>query len=170
MPSRRTVLALLASTVLSAPLVLAAGPAEGPEAFVAGIYARISAGDGTAGGADFVHPPEVRPRTFTAELCQLWAQAEAKAESQGEMGPVDIDLFTNSQDPQVQKVAVEVLDADADRARVRVALWPAPPQSGEAPSARIELDLRRAQGAWKIDDMRSLGADGWSLRGLLRDF
>lgn len=164
MSSRRAVLAGLVLLAV-APAALAA-PADDPKAFLAALYARVTAGDGTAGGVDFHEPATVRPKLFTASLCKLWKAAEKAAS--GDLGPIDFDLFSDSQDPLVKAVKIDVLSADATRARVSVALFPAVPKPGEAPGSTIVFDLRREGGGWKIDDMGGGSGDGvWRLRAFL---
>lgn len=99
-------------------------------------------------------------------MCALWAAAE-KAIS-GDLGPIDFDLFSDSQDPLVKAVKIDVVSADAAKARVSVGLFAAAPKPGEAPGTTIVFDLRREGGGWKIDDMGAGSGDGaWRLRALL---
>ncbi|MDK9697140.1 MAG: hypothetical protein OEL76_12165 [Siculibacillus sp.] len=166
MPSRRLFLALLATT-LATPSAVAAAPAGSPEAFVAAIYARITAGDGTAGGSEFTDPT-ARDRWFTAPVVEMWREGDERAEKDGDIGPVDFDLLTASQDPMVRRVAVEPRGAGADVATVRVGLFSSKKaKPGEKPYATLDFVLKRAAGGWRIDDVLSRAKETWTLRELL---
>ncbi len=165
MSSRREVLA--AGLAIAASLVAPGAFAEEPtpEAHMKGLYARITAGKGDSGGQQYWTEPKVRARFFSAALVKTWAKAEAKAKASDDVGPIDFDPFTNSQDPQVKSVAIERLDDDGPLAKVRVTL-----QGGGQTGAdgKLVFDLIKEAGAWKIDNVYGSGSgDPWNLRALL---
>lgn len=167
MPSRRLVLASLGFAFAFAPAMAVAAPAETPEAFITAIYARITAGDGRKGGSDFTEA-KVAGRWFTRSVVKLWTAAEAKAEKDGEIGPIDFDLFTDSQDPEVRSVTVEPREATPDTATVRVGLFAAKkPKPGAEPYTTLDFVLKQENGGWRIDDVKQVSSEPWSLRGLL---
>ncbi len=168
MPSRRRVLAALAGALVFAPGLAVAAPADTPEALVAAAYARVTAGDGRMGGSEITEPEAVG-RWFTRDVVKRWAAANAKAEKDGDIGPVDFDLLTDSQDPEVRRVAIEPREATADAAVVRVGLFAKKKgKPGEKPYTTLDFVLKRQDGAWRIDDVRKpAGEFPWSLRGLI---
>lgn len=168
MPSRRHFLVAVAFALATTALPAIAAPADTPEAFLSAIYARVTAGDGTKGGSEFTEA-KAAGRWFTRSLVKLWAEAEAKAETAGEIGPIDFDLLTDSQDPLVRRVAIEPREVKPESAVVRVSLYAAKkPKVGEKPGAVLDFVLLRESGAWRIDDVRQVSStDPWTLRGLL---
>lgn len=166
MPSRRVVLAALAAVVL-APTVAFAAPADTPEGFIGAIYARVTAGDGTKGGSEFTEA-KAAGRWFTRSVLEIWTKAEAKAEKDGEIGPIDFDLLTDSQDPQVRRVAIEPRETKPDAATVRVGLFAAKKaKPGEKPYSTLDFVLKQENGGWRIDDVKKVSSEPWTLRGLL---
>lgn len=161
MPTRRTVLISLAAFAL-APAARAAGSAE---AFLEAIYRKLVSGGGTSGGQSMWVEPKDRVKWFSAALVKRWAEAETRAKSRGEeIGPVDFDPFTNSQDPQLKGFSLEKLDALPPVTKVRVRLK-GPGYEGEG--GELVFDLVDEKG-WKIDDiLGSTGGDRWSLKDIL---
>ena len=161
MVSRRLVLAAVLA-VLAAPAL--AQPAETPEAFLAAIYGRVCAGDGTAGGAAFTDR-KGRARVFVKDLVKIWDKADAEAEKTGEIGPIEFDPFTDSQDPEVRRFAVQSLEAGADRARLAVSLFrDRKAKAGEKPQTVLEFTLAREAGGWRIADIARKGGEmPWTL-------
>jgi hypothetical protein len=99
----------------------------------------------------------------------LWAKADAHT-PKGDVGPVDFDPVTNSQEPVVMLLSVvaEKLEADKAVAAVTIAGRGAP--RANAADNTIRYGFVRRDGQWKIDDI--LGAsDGepWSIRDMLTD-
>jgi hypothetical protein len=167
MPSRRRLLAAVALAFAGAALPAVAAPVEAPEAFIAAIYARITAGDGTKGGAEFTEA-KAAGRWFTRAVVVAWQKAEAKAEKDGEIGPIDFDLLTDSQDPQVRSVAIAPRGTTPTGATVRVGLFAAKkPKPGAAPYTTLDFVLKQENGGWRIDDVKKVSSEPWTLRGIL---
>lgn len=169
MSSRRRFLAALGVSlaVSFAPALAATVPSQAPEAFIAAIYARVTSGDGTKGGGEFTEA-KAAGRWFSREVVKAWVAAEAKAEKDGDIGPIDFDLFTDSQDPQVRSITIEPREATIDVAVVRVGLFAAKkPKPGEKPYTTLDFVLKRETGGWRIDDVRKVSSEPWTLRGLL---
>lgn len=161
MPTRRTVLFSIAALTL-APAARAAGSAE---SFLEAIYRKLTSAGGTSGGQSMWIEPRDRVKWFSAALVKRWAEAENRAKSRGEeVGPVDFDPFTNSQDPQLKSFTLERLDALPPVTKVRVRLK-GPGYEGEG--GELVFDLVDEKG-WKIDDIQgSTGGDRWSLKDIL---
>lgn len=161
MVSRRFVLAA-AFASLAAP-ALAQTP-DTPEAFLTAIYGRVSAGDGSAGGAAYTDK-KGRARVFVKDLVRIWDKADAEAEKSGEIGPIEFDPFTDSQDPEVRRFTVQSLEAGADRARLAVSLFrDRKAKAGEKPQTVLEFTLVREAGGWRIADIARKGGEmPWTL-------
>ena len=167
MPTRRRLLtAVVIATFAAAPIVAVA--ADSPEAFVASVFARVTAGDGSNGGSE-ITDRSARGRWFTRSVVDVWNKAEDRAEKDGDIGPIDFDLLTDSQDPEVRRVSIEPRGGQPDRAVVRVGLFASRKvKQGERPHSVIDVVVVREDGAWRIDDLKQVSSsDPWSLRGLL---
>jgi len=164
MPSRRSFLRSAAVLAVSS-LIVDRAVAEEPtaEAHLTGIYKKLAAGNGDSGGQIYWLEPKDRPKWFSAALVKLWADAEKRAKSRGDdLGPIDFDPFTNSQDPQVKGFKIEKLDALPPVTKLRVTLAGYPAGDGV-----LVFDLIKEKG-WKIDDiLGSTGGDRWSLKEIL---
>ena len=157
---------------LSTTLLLVSAPrpaASDPVAIVTAIYQKAAKGKGESGGQFLWLDPKVRPRTFSRSLVALWAKAEA-ATPEGDIGPVDFDPVTNSQDPGVKSFSVVSEKQTAEKATVAVTMTETVAQRSAATDRTVRYDFVREEGRWKIDDIRST-ADGrpWSLRKILSE-
>jgi len=164
MPTRRLVL-LGAAVWLATP---ARAASEGPDALLTRIYRSVTGGDGTAGGAEFTDKT-ARRRYFVRAICDAWDKAEADAERDGEIGPIDFDPLTDSQDPSVGRFELRPLTTGEDTAKLRVTLFarrrPAP---NERPRTTLDVTLKREADGWRIDDIaRTAGDTPWRLREIL---
>jgi hypothetical protein len=173
MISRRMLL-LTGTAGLSAfavsPLALAAPPpANDPVAIVNAIYTRAAKGKGAGGGAFIMENKAAKARYLSKALVALWAKADAHT-PKGDVGPVDFDPVTNSQEPDVKSFSVVTETLEADKAVIAVTIA----GHGEARKKAADNTLRysfvRDGERWKIDDI-SGASDGepWSIRGMLAD-
>lgn len=164
MVSRRLFIAGLAALPWTMSAV--AAEASDPQTFLAEIYKRIAQTKKRKVN-DFWQAPEGRPSAFTTDLVALWAKAEAKVEP-GDQGPIDFDLFTNSQDSGPKAPTFTTVDNDGTNAHVRATL--AAPKPGKEASADdvLVFALKHETVGWRIDDIHgSVSGDNWNLRGLL---
>jgi hypothetical protein len=163
MLSRRMFIAAVSATAVIGPAF--AAEASDPQGFLAGVYKRIAQTKKRKVN-DFWQAPEGRPSGFTAEVVALWAKAEKKSE--GEIGPIDFDLFTNSQDSGPTAPALTTVDDDGTTAHVRAVLKA--PKPGKEPTADdvLVFTLKHEAAGWRIDDIHgAVSGDIWNLRGLL---
>lgn len=166
MIDRRALVAVLAGLSLIGASPVTAAPAapagDTPEAFLTAIYAKITAGDGTSGGAAF-YDKAARPKVFVASLVAVWDKAEAEAEKTGEIGPIEADPFTDSQDPQVRRFTLKSLETAPDKARIRVSLFRDRKPTAK-PQTVLDFTLVREAGGWRIADIAHEGGDmAWTL-------
>jgi len=161
--------------LLGATVLIAAGPAQAapaalsdPVAIVNAIYARAARGKGDGGGAFIIETRAAKAKYLSKSLIRLWADADAHT-PKGDVGPIDFDPVTNSQDPDLKsfKVVAEKLDADKAVIAVTIAGHHAPSKPEDQV---VRYSFVRDDGQWKIDDI-SGASDGeaWSIREMLRE-
>lgn len=167
----RRALILTAAASLSADVsrhAVAASPND-PAAIVNAIYTRAAKGKGDGGGAFIIENKAAKAKYLSKSLIKLWADADAHT-PKGDVGPVDFDPVTNSQDPDVKSFKVDTEKLETDKAVIAVTIT-----GHRAPPAKradqvIRYNFVREGGQWKIDDI-SGASDGeaWSIRGMLSE-
>jgi hypothetical protein len=173
MITRRTLLltgaAGLSATARSRFARAAPPLANDPVAIVKAIYARAARGKGDGGGAFVIENKAAKARYLSKALVALWAKADAHT-PKGDVGPVDFDPVTNSQEPDVISFSVTAEKLEADEAVIAVTIvGRGAPRKNPADNA-IRYMFVRDGGPWKIDDI-SGASDGesWSIRGMLTE-
>src|SRR3982074_1801169 len=153
----------------SRPALADPASANDPRSIVNAIYTRAALGKGDGGGGFLTASKSARARNLSQSLATLWLKADAHT-PKGDVGPVDFDPVTNSQEPDVKSFTVTSEKSDADRATIAVTIIGANAPRANAADAVIRYDFVRDSGQWKIDDIRG-AEDGkpWSLRGMLSD-
>lgn len=167
----RRALALTGTAALLASAVSHAAPpsANDPVAIVNAIYARAARGKGDGGGAFVVENKAARAKYLSKALAALWAKADAHM-PKGDVGPVDFDPVTNSQDPDVKSYNVVTEKLEADKAAIAVTIAGRGAPRAKPVDNTIRFLFVRDDGQWKIDDI-SGASDGepWSIRAMLTD-
>jgi hypothetical protein len=141
--------------------------ASDPVAIVTAIYTRAAKGKGDGGG--FVIENKVaKAKYLSKSLIALWAKADAHT-PKGDVGPVDFDPVTNSQDPDVKSFKVVAEKLEADKAAIAVTITGSRPGTKPADQV-VHYDFVRDGDKWKIDDIKGSG-DGapWSIRRMLEE-
>ncbi len=158
---------LLASTV-SRP-ALAAPPPIDPATIVNAIYARAAKGKGDGGGAFIIENKAAKVKYLSKALVALWAKADAHT-PKGDVGPVDFDPVTNSQEPDVKSFYVVAEKLEADKAVVAVTMAGRGTPRTKPADNTVRYHFVRDDGQWKIDDILGT-SDGepWSIRDMLAD-
>src|ERR1700710_1843024 len=108
MISRRSLISTGLAAVLacSSHRAFAAPPSPNdPLAIVNAIYARAAKGKGNGGGAFIIENKAAKAKYLSKSLVDLWAKADAHT-PKGDVGPVDFDPVTNSQEPDVKSFKV----------------------------------------------------------------
>jgi hypothetical protein len=150
--------------------VIAAPPSPNdPLGIVNAIYARAAKGKGTGGGAFIIENKVAKAKYLSKSLIDLWAQADAHT-PKDDVGPIDFDPVTNSQEPDVKSFKAVAETLDADKAVVAVTII----GHGKPPSKPADQVIRynfvRDNGQWKIDDISgSVDGEAWSIRDLLKE-
>jgi hypothetical protein len=140
-----------------------------PLVIVNAIYARAAKGKGDGGGGFVIENKVAKAKYLSKALIALWAKADAHT-PKGDVGPVDFDPVTNSQEPDIKSFKAVAEKLDTDRAVIAVTI-----AGRGAPRARpadnvIRYSLVRDDGQWKIDDIAGASDDEpWSIRGMLAD-
>jgi hypothetical protein len=140
--------------------------ANDPVAIVTAIYTRAAKGKGDGGGGFVYENKAAKAKYLSKSLIALWAKADAHT-AKGDVGPIDFDPVSNSQDPDIKSFKVNAEKLEADKATVAVTLV-----SGHGPRKAgddvVRYDFVREVNAWKIDDIKGK-ADGepWSVRDML---
>ena len=167
MVTRRKLILSGATGLLAAALPHASLAADDPAGIVTAIYTRAAKGKGDGGGGFVIENKAAKAKYLSKSLVALWAKADART-PKGDVGPVDFDPVTNSQDPDVKSFKVVAEKQEADKATITVTIngyqGPRPKPADQT----MRYDLVREAGLWKIDDIKG-SADGepWSIRGML---
>jgi hypothetical protein len=173
MMSRRNLL-LAAAAGLSAGAVprraLAASPAtDDPVAIVNAIYVRAAKGKGDGGGAFVIESKVAKAKYLSRSLVALWAKADAHT-PKGDVGPVDFDPVTNSQEPDVKTFKVAAETHDANKAVIAVTIAGRGAPRAKPADNLIRYNFVRDDGQWKIDDISGTSdGEAWSIRAMLAD-
>ncbi|UFZ05888.1 YbjP/YqhG family protein [Bradyrhizobium ontarionense] len=169
MIDRRLLLLSLAGVLASAPLH-AQVPAQDPVGIMTAIYARVAKGKGEDGGNFVIEDKAARAKYLSKSLAAQWAKMDART-PKGEVGAVDFDPITNSQDPDVASFKVTPEKQEADKTTIAVTITGHRNERKDQADSVIRYDLVRETGQWKIDDIRG-AVDGkpWSIRAMLSEF
>jgi len=167
MITRRELILTGTAGLLAAALPHGALAADDAASIVTAIYARAAKDKGDSGGTFVIENKAARSRYLSKALAALWTKADARTRK-GDVGPVDFDPVTNSQDPDVKSFKVAAEKLETDRAVIAVTIdghqGPRPKPADQT----MRYDFVREAGLWKIDDIKG-AADGrpWSVRGML---
>src|SRR3954464_3352876 len=144
---------VLTSLLLATEAPLArAEPAtsDDPVAIVNAIYVRATKGKGNGGGGFAIENKAAKAKYLSRSLIALWARADAHT-PKGDVGPVDFDPVTNSQDPDVKSFKVDAEKMEADKATIAVTITGH--RNDRKPADQIvRYDFLREAGSWRIDD------------------
>ena len=143
--------------------------ANDPVAIVTAVYTRAAKGKGDSGGGFVIESKAAKAKYLSRSLIELWAKADAHT-PKGDVGPVDFDPVTNSQDPDVKSFKVEAEKLETDKAVIAVTITGrnTPPRKGADQVVRYAFVHEGDK--WKIDDIKG-ASDGepWSIRAMLED-
>jgi hypothetical protein len=170
----RRALVLTGATALPAGALSRPGRADpvtpdDPRTIITDIYTRVARGKGDGGGGFVTSSKSDRARNLSRSLAALWLKADAHT-PKGDVGPVDFDPVTNSQEPDVKSFSLTTENFNSERATIAVSLAGRHAPRANAADAVIRYDFIRDPVQWKIDDIR--GADDgkpWSLRMMLEE-
>jgi hypothetical protein len=155
------------AAAISLPVLAKPASPNDPVAIVDAIYARAAKGRGDGGGAFIIENQLAKAKYLSKSLVELWAKADAHT-PKGDVGPVDFDPVTNSQQPNVKSFKLVPEKLDADKAVIAVTIAGRGAPRAKSIDNTIRYNLVRDDGQWKIDDI-SGASDGeaWSIRQML---
>jgi hypothetical protein len=140
-----------------------------PVAILTAIYTRAAKGKGDGGAAFVIENKAAKAKYLSKSLIALWAKADAHT-PKGDVGPVDFDPVTNSQDPDVKSFKVTPDKIEADKAAVSVTMTGHREPRKTAADDTVHYEFVREAGGWKIDDIKgSADGEAWSIRGMLEE-
>jgi uncharacterized protein DUF3828 len=158
---------LLAGAITPGARAAQPAPAD-PVAIINAIYTRAAKGKGDGGGAFIIETDAAKAKYLSKSLVALWARADAHT-PKGDVGPIDFDPVTNSQDPDVKSFKVVAEKLEADKAVIAVTI------TGHTARAKpsdeiVRYNFVRDDGKWKIDDISgTLDGEAWSIRDILSE-
>jgi Protein of unknown function (DUF3828) len=165
------------SLVLTSLLVVAVAPLaraepaspDDPVTILNAIYARAAKGKGDGGAAFVIENKQAKAKYLSKSLIALWAKADAHT-PKGDVGPVDFDPVTNSQEPDVKSFKVDAEKLETDKALLAVTITGRNTPPRKPSDQVVRYDFVREASGWKIDDI-SGASDGeaWSVRAMLAD-
>jgi hypothetical protein len=161
---------LIAASLLAGlrPALAQNGAQADPVAILTAIYSRTAKGKGDGGGAFVIENKGARSKYLSKALAALWARADAHT-PRGDVGPVDFDPVTNSQEPDVKSFRVDAEKNEADKALIAVTIT-GHRNDRKASDQIVRYDFVREANSWKIDDIRgSSDGEAWSIRKMLTD-
>ena len=171
MITRRALISTAMTGLLTSAMArpaLAEPPSPDPVGILTAIYTRAAKGKGDGGGAFVIENKAAKAKYLSKSLIALWAKADAHT-PKGDVGPVDFDPVTNSQDPDVKSFKVTADKLEADKAAVAVTMTGRSPRKSPADDV-VHYDFVREAGGWKIDDIKgSADGEAWSIRGMLEE-
>ena len=170
--SRRSILFTGAAGLLAGIIprqALAAPPAQNdPAGIITTIYTRVAKGKGDGGGAFVIENKAAKAKYLSKSLVDLWARADANT-PKGDIGPIDFDPVTNSQEADVKSFKVVAEKLDTDKAVISVTITGRAARS-KASDEIIRYNFVRDDGKWKIDDISgTLDGEAWSIRDILAE-
>jgi len=170
MIDRRLLLLSLAGVLAASPLRAQPPSSDDPAGIMTAIYTRVAKGKGEDGGNFVIESKAARAKYLSKSLAAQWAKMDART-PKGEVGAVDFDPITNSQDPDVASFKVTPEKQQTDKATLAVTITGHRNERKEQADNVIRYDLVREAGRWKIDDIRG-AVDGkpWSIRQMLVEF
>jgi hypothetical protein len=169
---RKLILTSLLTGLLAGALTpdaRAAPPSQNdPVAIINAIYTRAAKGKGDGGGAFVIENKAAKAKYLSKSLIELWAKADANT-PKGDVGPIDFDPVTNSQEPDVKSFKVAAEKLDADKAIIAVTI------AGRTVRAKpsddvVRYNFVRDDSKWKIDDISgTIDGEAWSIRDILKE-
>lgn len=136
---------IAAALAFTLPLLPARAAEDTPEAFLSAMYDRIQ--HGFPKGKDF--SPLARanvPKYFSKRAADALFAAWKK-----EPGIIEVDPFTDSQDPDISGVSVKRLAGDKCTARIEATVI------NYGQPTRIMFDMVRVRDGWRISDINTAG-------------
>jgi hypothetical protein len=132
-----------------------------PEAVVQQIY---SGKTPSTKGIDIIGNAKLRAKFLSKDLAAAVKKDIDASRKSGEVGALDFDPVSDSQDPMIKDLKIEPQPAQGDRAQVDVSFNRGDPQRDQ-----LVYDLVKEGGQWRVSNISKKGSgdDAWSLRAML---
>jgi hypothetical protein len=123
--------------------------------------------EGDGGGAFIIENKAAKAKYLSRSPVELWAKADAHT-PKGDVGPVDFDPVTNSQEPDVKSFKVVAENQDTEKAVISVTITGRNATRRKPADQAVRYDFVHEAGGWNIDDIKG-ASDGepWSIREML---
>jgi hypothetical protein len=172
MITRRSLLLTGTTGWLAGAITRPAGAAQssqtGPVQIVNAIYTHAAKGKGDGGGAFVIETKTAKAKYLSKSLVALWTKGDANT-AKGDVGPIDFDPVTNSQEPEIKSFKVVTEKLEADTADIAVTIIGRTART-KASDDIVRYNFVREDGKWKIDDISStVDGEAWSIRSLLTE-
>ena len=106
---------------------------------------------------------------MSKSLVELWAKADAHT-PKDDVGPIDFDPVTNSQEPDVKSFKAVAEKPEEDKAVIAVTITGRRKPRDKPADKMIRYNFVRDDGQWKIDDIAGASdGEAWSIRAMLTD-
>jgi hypothetical protein len=138
--------------------VAALGADPSPTEILSGIYKEAVKG----ATSDWLEPKR-RGQYLSKSLVSLWAKADAKKPPDGDVGPIDFDLTTDTNALELEDFAIKAQSQSDTAAVLAVTMIYRKPYVREG-EAVVTYDFIREAGHWRINNIRSTN---WSVHDLL---
>src|ERR1700753_3857269 len=115
MITRRVLMSTAIASLLAGPALAQTAPANDPVAILTAIYTRVAKGKGDGGGGFVIENKAAKAKYLSKALIALWAKADAHTQK-GDVGPIEFDPVSNSQDPDIKSFKVNAEKLEADKA------------------------------------------------------
>jgi len=167
MLTRRHVVVSALFASITPAIAQTAAPSD-PLAILTAVYSRAAKGKGDGGGAFIIENKAAKAKYLSKSLVALWAKAEAHT-PKGDVGPVDFDPVTNSQEPDVKSFKVDREKLGDDKASLSVTIT-GHRNDRKPADLVVRYEFVREADGWRIDDIKG-SSDGqpWSIRKMLTD-
>jgi hypothetical protein len=125
---------------------------DDPAKFVQNVYKQI------ASNTNYSAPDDI----YTPHLASLWALE--KKESGGEVGRIDFDFWTGTQDWELKGISVTEQPVEGSNARkVVIAKF-----KNIGTPEEMHFYFEKSANGWLLDDVRSLKGESWTLSLVLK--
>jgi hypothetical protein len=159
----------LLAAQITRPALAQTAAQNDPVAILTAIYTRAAKGKGDGGAAFVTVDKAARAKYLSKSLVALWAKSDAHT-PKGDVGPVDFDPVTNSQDPDVKSFKVTPDKMEADKAALSVTMTSHREARKFPADDTVHYDFVREGNAWKIDDIKgSVDGEAWGIRAMLEE-
>jgi hypothetical protein len=151
--------AVTAAMLLLIALPIAHAAEVTPTDMLKGIYREAVKGT----TSDWLEP-KWRGKYLSKSLLALWVKSDAKKPPEGDAGPIDFDLTTDTNALELQGFEIKVESESPNAAVLAVKLNYRKPYYRPGPPAVVTYDFIREDGRWRIDNFRTTK---WSVRAML---